>query len=59
MGYDVVAAVNLPKNMIVCEYIGQVVTWRTILNDEKSKNNDSLMELRAGVNADQTLYIRP
>jgi hypothetical protein len=22
MGYDVVAAVNLPKNMIVCEYIG-------------------------------------
>jgi hypothetical protein len=59
MGYDVVAAKNLPKNMIVCEYVGEVVTWRSILNDEKSQSNDSLMELRAGRNADQTLYIRP
>jgi hypothetical protein len=56
MGYDVVAEKNLPKGMIICEYIGDVVTLREALKD---RHNDSLMEYKIGRNSEETLYIRP
>lgn len=28
MGYDVVADKDLPKGMIICEYVGDVYTFR-------------------------------
>jgi hypothetical protein len=33
MGYDVVADKDLPKGMLVCEYVGDVVTYREIINN--------------------------
>lgn len=56
MGYDVVADKDLPKDMIICEYVGDVVTLREALKDPK---NDSLMEYKVGKNSEETLYIRP
>ncbi len=41
MGYDVVADKVLPKGMIVCEYVGDVVTLREVIKTDKY--NDSLM----------------
>ena len=31
MGYDVIADMDLPKGMIICEYIGDVFTHREVL----------------------------
>ena len=35
MGYDVIADMDLPKGMIVCEYVGDVYTHRFVLENEK------------------------
>jgi hypothetical protein len=43
--------------MIVCEYVGEVMTWRRILEEEQK--NDSIFQLISGKNADKTLYICP
>jgi len=40
-GYDVVADKNLPKGMIVCEYVGDVYTNRDRINLPES--GDSTM----------------
>jgi hypothetical protein len=37
MGYDVVAGKNLPSNMIICEYIGDVVTLRSLIKQEQDQ----------------------
>ena len=57
MGYDVIADKDLPKGLIVCEYVGDVYTHRDVL--EHSKDNDSIMELKVGKNADESLMIVP
>jgi hypothetical protein len=31
MGYDVIADKDLPSGMLVCEYVGDVVTFREII----------------------------
>lgn len=59
MGYDVVSDKDLPKGMLVCEYVGDVVTYREVINTNHEEHNDSLFELRAGSNSNTTLYIRP
>lgn len=55
-GYDVIADKDLPKGMIVCEYVGDVYTFRDALTLEA---NDSVMELKKGKNADESLLIVP
>ena len=57
MGYDVVAGKSCAKDMIVCEYIGDVVTLREVIRTDRK--NDSLMEYKVGRNADETLFIKP
>lgn len=57
MGWDVVADRDLPKGMIVCEYVGDVYTVRNALYLQEK--NDSVMELWKGKNADQSLLIVP
>ena len=57
MGYNVKADKKLLKGMIVCEYVGEVYTHREVI--EKYRESDSLMELRSGKNADETLFIVP
>lgn len=42
--------------MIVCEYVGDVYTFRDALRLEP---NDSIMELKKGKNADESLLIVP
>ena len=56
MGYDVRADMNIPKGTIICEYIGEVITKRKAL---EFVDNDSLMELSPGMDADSSLIIRP
>lgn len=56
MGFDVVSDAELPERMIVCEYIGDVYDYRTVLDLE---DNDSRMFLRDGKSADEVLYIVP
>ena len=53
MGYDVVADKDLPECMLVCEYLGDVVTYREVISKNYSEeHNDSLFELSVGSNAD-------
>ena len=61
MGYNVIADKNLPKGMIVCEYIGDVYTHRYAIEMTTifEEQNDSIMELKKGKNADETLFIYP
>ena len=59
MGYDVVADKDLPKGMIVCEYVADVYTNRVALNLNAEQPNDSIMELKHGTNADESLSIMP
>jgi hypothetical protein len=60
MGYDVVADKDLPVGMLVCEYVGEVVSYRKMIELEfGSGHNDSNFELSVGSNADETMYIRP
>lgn len=47
---------DLPAGMIVCEYVGDVYTHRETLALEE---NDSVMELKLGSNADESLFIVP
>ena len=44
MGYDVIADKDLPKGMLVCEYVGDVVSYRKIVSyfQENQQHNDSL-----------------
>jgi len=58
-GYDVVADKEIAEKSLICEYVGEVVTLRECIELEKRRRNDSLMELQAGKNADETLIIRP
>ena len=59
MGYDVVADKDLPKGMIVCEYVGDVYPNRVVLELNAKEPNDSIMELKYGTNADESLSIIP
>ena len=59
MGYDVIAAKDIPKGMIVCEYVGDVYTNRVVLQLNAEKPNDSIMQLKYGINADESLSIMP
>jgi len=60
MGYDVIADKDLPEGMLVCEYVGDVVSYRKVIEKNyEEEYNDSLFELSVGRNADETLYIRP
>lgn len=53
MGYDVVADKDLPAAMLVCEYVGEVVSYRRVIKLEaENGHNDSLFELSVGRNAD-------
>jgi hypothetical protein len=31
MGYDVIADKDLPESMLVCEYVGDVVSFRKVI----------------------------
>lgn len=58
-GYDVVTDADLPKNSIICEYVGEVVTLRECHELDLAGKNDSEMDLWVGRNADEKLIIRP
>jgi SET domain-containing protein len=58
-GYDVIADRPIPQRTLICEYVGEVVTHRECIELESRSKNDSLMELQAGKNSDETLFIRP
>lgn len=59
MGYDVIADKDLPEGMLVCEYVGDVMSFRKVIEKNFEEHNDSLFELSVGKNSDETLYIRP
>lgn len=60
MGYDVIADKDIKERTIVCEYIGDVITFReAVLRHKVKGHNDSIMELKTGKNADETLVIWP
>lgn len=44
MGYDVIADKDLPEGMLVCEYVGDVVSYRKVIekNYEEDEHNDSI-----------------
>lgn len=57
MGYDVIADCRLEKGTIVCEYVGDVYSHRQVI--ERGWENDSIMELRKGINSEERLFIVP
>lgn len=56
-GYDVRAIQIIPKDTIICEYVGEVISKRTAIRN--NIENDSLMELVTTNDADTSLLIRP
>jgi len=51
------AVKDIPKGTIICEYVGQVISKRTAINN--NIDNDSLMELFVTNDADTSLLILP
>ena len=51
------ATKDIPKGTIVCKYVGEVISKRTVITLNIS--NDSLMELFVTNDADTSLLIRP
>ena len=59
-GWDVVTDVDIPKHALICEYVGDVFSDRELLTQpELAFHNDSIMDLRVGISADETLAIVP
>lgn len=50
---------DIPKNSIICEYVGEVVTLRECSLLDFVDQNDSEMDLWIGRNSDEKLVIRP